>query len=466
MTALRREICRNRPELFTAIYLKGSLPLRMPEFHVEIYSDIADRSLKKCAVVAPTGFGKSCVISFAAPLWMTCYQHYKQILYISASGGFASDRVRAIRAEVENNELLKQDFGLKPGELWKDDEIFITVGDDKDAIRIMSRGKGSQTQGMRPDMVLLDDLEDDEAVRSETKRAHLKEWLNLVIFNRITPQDRIFVIGSLLSKLSYINNLLGVEGKQQGWTGRVYKAQVGGRSTWQERFSDEDIETRKRDLLGMPGAFEAMYQADVSKIQKYTFQSIWLRRWDRLPSDRFPLFAYIDPAVGENIHHDFTAISVGGMDLQNNLWVVDFIKKRFNVETLELFNLLFAWYDRYKLKGIGIETNGFQKFLKVFFDLECKRLGKFPSIIEVVNGGKTNKAMRIASLAPLMQQGKIIVGRHHHELIAEVEGYPEVENDDGLDSLAGLKDLAVPGKISSNRGVAPRYQPSNPSIGF
>jgi predicted phage terminase large subunit-like protein len=454
------EACRYHPDAFAAHYLVDSLPLSIPDFHIEIYNDLADRNLTKIVEIAPTGFAKTSIVGFCAPLWIACYRHYNEVLYISGSGDFAAGRLRRVRAELENNEYIRQDFDLKPGSIWRDDELELSNG-----VRLLARGKGSQVQGMRPDIIILDDLEDDKEVRSEIERAHLWEWLNLIVFNRLAPGGRIFVIGSLISKLSYLNKLISPDAESRGWQHRIFKAQdKQGRSVWRERFSDIDIENRKRELSGMPGAFEALYQADVSMIQKYTFNMNWVRYWNVLPDDNFPLYAYIDPAVGVDIHNDYTAISIGGMDAQNNLYLVDFIKKRFNVESLELFDVLLALYDRYKLKGIGIETNGFQKFLKVFFDMKCKQVGKFPNIIEVNNSSLRTKEARISSLAPMFQSGKLLINRSHIGLITELEGYPEVDTDDGLDSLAGLKDIIVPGKLNANKGQPHRYQPRNPYI--
>jgi predicted phage terminase large subunit-like protein len=411
--------------------------------------------------IAPTGFAKTSVVAHAGVTWMTCYKHYREILYISGSHDFACYRLRVVRTELETNERIQRDFDISPGSVWRDDEL--STSND---VRVLARGKGSQIQGMRPDIIILDDIEDDEDVRSEIKRAHLWEWLNVIVFNRLAPGGRIFVIGSLISKLSYLNKLIDKDAQDRGWKRRIFKAQINGKSSWPERFNNEQIEDRKRDLKGMPGVFEALYQADVSQIQKYHFKMDWLRYWETLPSDKFPLFAFVDPAVGTDIHNDFTAISVGGMDLQNQLWLVEFIKKRFNVETLELFDVLIALYDRYQLKGIGIETNGFQKFLKVFFDMKCKTLGKFPNIIEVKHDSTKSKEARISSLAPMFQSGKILIHREHYGLISELEGYPEVETDDGLDSLAGLKDIVVPGKLNANTGVPRQYRPMNPVINF
>jgi predicted phage terminase large subunit-like protein len=453
--------CENNPALFTTTYLEDSLPLKIADFHLKIYEDIADRSLLKVAEIAPTGFAKSSIVSHAAVCWITAYAHYGEVLYISGSHEFACARLRIVRNEIESNELLRADFGLDQGEVWKDDELIVN-----NKVRILARGKGSQIQGMRPDVIILDDLEDEEDVRSELKRAHLDEWLNLIVYNRLAPQGRIIAIGSLISKLCYLNKLTSKDAEERGWNHRIFKAQDNGKSIWPERFTYSDLEDRKRSLTGMAGAFDALYQADVSKIQKYTFQMDWLRYWDKLPDDKLPMYAFVDPAVGVEVHNDYTAIAVGGLDLQGNLWVVDFIKKRFNVETLELFNVLFGLYDRWQLKGIGIETNGFQKFLKVFFERECARLRKYPSITEVKHDSKTSKEMRISSLAPLFQSGKIILHRNQFDLIAEIESYPEVETDDGLDALQGLKEMVVPGKLTANYGQIPRYQVGNRSINF
>jgi len=452
----------DRPDYFACSYLKRSLPLKMAGFHEIIYGDVADSSLTRLAYIAPTGFGKSSVIGFAVPIWASCYKKANEILYVSASGRFAEEKLRRIRMEIESNEDLQRDFDLSPGPVWRDDEIILSNG-----VRTIARGMGSQITGMRPNLIILDDIEDDETVRSEVKRAHLWEWLNIVIFNRVGPGDRILVIGSLISRLSFLHKLIGKEAEARGWRSRVFTATEGGLSTWDERFSTNDLEDRRRELAGLPGVYEALYSADVGGYEKYAFKKDWLAYYTNAP-DRLRVFTVVDPGAGEKEGDSYTAIVTVGVHPDTGyIYVLDVIKRRYNVQTLELFGAMFMVYDTFRPIKFGIESVVFQKYLGPFFLKECRERGKTPNVVELKRDNRVSKDQRIRSLSHWFEEGKILIRPDMYALIAEYEAYPDCATVDVLDALSmAVNDMVSKGGTSSNRGSPPMYKASNRIINF
>lgn len=438
------------------------MPLIIPPFHQEIYSLVKDQSLKRLAIIAPAGFGKSSVVTFACPIYMACMHTGKEpleILLISASSEFAEYRLRHIRYLIESNEDIQRDFNIQPGIVWRDNEIILSNG-----VRIMARGKGSQITGMRPDVILCDDIETEDEAKSEVERAHLKEWWYATLLNRPAPSGRIIIIGSISSKLAWMNEFTTETAQKAGWTTKQY-ATRDCKTIWEEKWSNAELEHKRLELAPYPGMYEALYEADVSQIQKYAFKKEWLRYFDRVP-DNLNVFTVVDPAIGESLDHDFTAIVTGGIDVYGNIFLLDIIKKRFNLETLEMFGALFTIYEVFRPIRIGFESVAFQKYVKLFFESECKKRCKFPSVVEIKHDTQKTKAMRITSLAPIAQSGSLFIKQNMYDFISEWESYPEVHHDDVLDAASMLKDIAMPRASSSNKGFVPKYQPSNARINF
>ena len=228
---------------------------------------------------------------------------------------------------------------------------------------------------------------------------------------------------------------------------------------WKEKWTDEDLARKKLELASAPGIYEALYESDVSQISKYAFRKEWLRTYEQLPKE-LNIFTVVDPAIGERLTNDFTAIVTGGIDLSGNIFIIDIVKKRFNLETLEMFGALFTVYDVYRPIKIGFETVGFQKYIQLLFKQECNKRGKFPNTVEIKHDTKITKAMRITSLAPIAQAGQLFIKQDMHDLVSEWEAYPEVEHDDVLDAVSMFKDLAMQKATASmNRGTAPQPQP-------
>lgn len=437
------------------------MTLKIPEFHQEIYGLLQDSSLKRLIIIAPTGFGKSSVAIFAFPLWLICYGIVKRIILLSASSTFAERRLRSIKAEIEGNISLQNDFGIAPSNIWTSNEIETNNG-----VNILALGKGSQITGERPDIIIGDDIETEDEAKSEVSRSSLNEYFYKTVMNRPAPDGRIILIGSVSNKLAFLNTFKEPE-QQKVWTVKTYKTEQC-RSIWHDKWSDDDLRQKKVELSAFPGVYEALYESDVSQIQKYTFKREWLKYYTELPKDISAGYVAVDPAIGLAVHNDYTAIVAGVSDTRGNLYVTNVIKKRYNVDTLELFGALFGLYDTQNIAEFGIESVGFQKFIKVFFEQECIRRNKFPTVREIQHDTRVTKEARISSLAPMFQKGQIYIKRDMYDLIAEYEAYPEVKNDDVLDSLSILKDMIVPVAMLPriNKGLIPKYRPQSRGINF
>ena len=448
---------KGRPDRFTAHYLRDELTLGIAPFHVEIYKDLEDWSLKRLAIIAPTGFGKSSVVVFAYPLYAACLKSCRYIVLLSNTATFAERKLRDIKTAILSNEKIQSDFLIEPGSVWKENEIILNTG-----FRILALGAGSQITGERPDMILADDLQTEKQSKSEIERASLEYWWDASVMQRPTPDGRIAIVGSISNKLAFMNRF-EEDIHKKVWTVKKY-ATHNCQSIWKAMWSDEDLRRKKQESAGLPGIYEALYEADASKIGKYAFKKEWLRYYQKIPEGcRF--FTAVDPGAGENEGDCYTAIITGCIDVNSGLiYIADVIKRRFNVQTLELFGAMFLVYDIYRPIRFGIESVVFQKYLKVFFEKECRERGKTPNVVELKRDTKVSKDFRIRSLAHFFEEGKILIRPDMYALIAEYEAYPECASVDVLDALSMLvNDLMVPGKISANKGVAPRPQPG---VGF
>lgn len=133
-------------------------------------------------MVAPRGEAKSTwmFICIMYAIVRGC-KHY--ILYIMDVAYQSASAVETIKAELVYNNRLKADFEYCTGEgsVWRAGEIVT-----KNNIKIHGLGSGQKTRGLkhgayRPDMSVLDDIENDENVRSPKFRDDLQNWLKSAI---------------------------------------------------------------------------------------------------------------------------------------------------------------------------------------------------------------------------------------------------------------------------------------------
>ena len=95
--------------------------------------------------------------------------------------------------------------------------------------------------------------------------------------------------------------------------------------------------------------------------------------------------------------------------------------RRYNVETLEMFGGMFMVYDVFRPLKFGIESVVFQKYIKAFFERECRERNKTPNIIELKRDNKVSKDARIRGLAHWWESGKIIIRKDMFSLIANTK---------------------------------------------
>lgn len=127
---------------------------------------------------APRGNAKSTWTTLILPMWVTAFNLRNFVLIVSDTMSQSEDFISFIKAELETNERLNQDFPNITGEgkTWRADTLITRNG-----VKIRGVGAGQKLRGMRhgsrrPDLVICDDLENDEAVMSVEQRRKLEDW--------------------------------------------------------------------------------------------------------------------------------------------------------------------------------------------------------------------------------------------------------------------------------------------------
>ena len=204
----RRDACERDLLRFLTTYFPNSCGLR-PFGPAQI---LAIRHLEHTILhhgrrlnLLPRGFAKS-TISECAVLWAALYGHRKFILILGANEEAASQSIEAIQSELQNNDFLDADFpsvtspiahiqgkfqrcasqthqGTLTGLQWNGSKIVLPTiaGSAASGVIISSDGLLSAKRGsrhkradgvtVRPDLVILDDVQTDKSVLSPAETA-------------------------------------------------------------------------------------------------------------------------------------------------------------------------------------------------------------------------------------------------------------------------------------------------------
>lgn len=179
---LRRTITKYNPLLFAIVYLAhhlktdGQISFADPHFRwarqarswaVNTPELLADRHV----FVAPRDTGKSSWWFLILPTWAAAHGHKRFIAAFAHSGTQAESHLYTFRSELSENQLLRQDY---PGlcyparrsngqitdnlQMWRSRDGFAFTARGIDAANL-----GLKEKDRRPDLLLCDDMEPDEA---------------------------------------------------------------------------------------------------------------------------------------------------------------------------------------------------------------------------------------------------------------------------------------------------------------
>ena len=447
------------------------------ELHAFLFSRLPEiiRSPKgeNEAVGAPRGEGKSTQVTQLFTLWciVTGQKHYAVIVMDSIDQAYPM--LEAIKAELEFNPRLKTDFPevCGQGRVWQAGTI-VTAND----VKVQVAGSGKKLRGLRhgpyrPDLTVLDDIENDEQVRNPEQRDKLNAWLTKTVLplGGVGQKYDVIYIGTILHYDSVLNRTLN----NPFWHGIKFKAM----KRWPDRM---DLWNRWEELFRNDGetVAEAFYLANKDEMERGA-QTSWAARgvlalmkirardghatfdseyqndpvsgedapfaksmkfWTDLPSD-LVYFGSLDPSLGKaGASRDPSAIIIGGYQRQTGkLYIVEAqIKKRLPDLIIEDVIRL---HRQYRCKLWFVETVQFQEFLK---DELVKRSAArgIPVPARAVKPG-SDKLLRIEPLQPHMANGLILLNESQQTLIQQFRHFPKADHDDGPDAVHMLWSGAV-----------------------
>lgn len=474
-----KEECRYDFEKFCRTFLGEQFSSTWSTFHYDLVKALEDIIFNhkdeetKNVRAAPRGHAKSTFVSFAFPLWCICYGYKQTIIVISCSADMARLFLTRIREELEFNELIIKVFGkLQGSSKWNNSEILTSTG-----VYCVGKGAGQQMRGLnfksRPDLVIIDDLESEESVATETQRATLDKWFSSAVMKMGSPNCDFFFIGTVLSYDSLLYKLLTLPTYSM-WQRKIYRAVIKfSESTlwlkWEEKMtnlSDPDpyntakkfyLKHKKEMLKGTKvlwesqrenmylhlmetrlqdeEAFNSEFQNDPQTEKSRIFKEEWLEENTyEYPPNIKRVYGAVDPSCGKNRKADTSAIVILGEGEDNYIYVLEASIKVRRVENiiLDMEKIIGKYYNL--LEGFVVETNQFQALFSTTVQQHFIDLGMYVNWIEIFHGANDKKERRINSMIPKIKNGYLKFNKSHVMLWRQMKNYPK-DRDDGVDCL-------------------------------
>lgn len=421
------------------------------------------------AIAAPRGEAKSTNVGLIFLIWclVTGRKHF--CCLIMDAFEVAATMLEAVKAELEANPRLSMDYpdATGQGRVWQAG-VIVTPDNRK----VQAFGAGKRMRGLRhgphrPDLVICDDLENDENVRSPEQRDKLERWLKRTVL-QLGANDATtdyLVIGTVLHYDSLLSRLLN----NPLWHAKRFQAIL----TWPARM---DLWDRFEALLLHDGedaalAYHAAHQADMdagavvswpaarpllrlmilrARDGHDTFDSEYQN--DPVSGEDAPFahcilfwvdhsrdwvfYGACDPSLGKfGAQRDPSAIGVGGFNRATG--VLDVIEAKIAKRLPDrIIEDIIALQAEYHCQAWAIEAVQFQEFLRTELVKRSAQRG-IPVPARAVTP-HADKALRIESLQPHMANGLIRLRSDQRTLIEQLRHWPKADHDDGPDMLQML----------------------------
>jgi len=400
----------------------------------------------RIARAEPREFGKTTIVSWVI-LYNILYEKKNFIVYVCDSRDQASLVVQTIQQELEENDLIISDFGDIVGkDTWGKFELVTKSG-----TRVMARGAKSRMRGLksgrhRPDLVVMDDVENDKNTMTTDLRDQLWNWVRRVVLNLPSVNGDVVIVGTVLHWDSILMRII----KDDAWNSKVISAiDKDGNSAWPDGWPLARLEKKKNEIGSE--AFSQEFLNDPIDIESQAFKRTHLRTYrladKNFEKNHFEIFHHYltwDPAWSGNKRSHYTAMMVIAVDGDNNWWVRD-IYREHATET-EAINMFFHLQQKYGCIRQGMETVFRQISLKDAMEDEMRKRNIFFEI-EKLKSNISDKEKRIRGLVPRWEMGTVYLPEDHPKykhLMDELIQFPKAKTDDMVDALAYLLQIAMP----------------------
>ena len=500
---LRRKLGAIDMEFFGRAYFPHYFSRPSPEFHRELDAIWQQGVLKgrypltpadtkaisrlpgvRRAVAAPRGHAKSTNLTFKGTMHSTLYGYKHYPIIISDSSEQAEGFLDNIRVEFEENTAILEDFGSLAGSVWRSNVLVTKTNIKIEAIGSGKKIRGRKHRNWRPDLIILDDVENDENVRTPEQRSKLKNWFDKAVSKSGDDYTDIVYIGTLL----HYDSLLAKTLTNPAYRSIKYKAVIQFSQAddlwqqWESIFTDLSNDDREADALAFFQAHKAAmlegtqvlweeklsyYDLMVMRVSEgeASFNSeeqnepinpddcLFMEEWFEYYNEAeinfrdpvFDFFGFIDPSLGKTKRSDFSAIvTLAKHRSSGYMYVVDADIERRHPDRIIADVLAKERWLRasfgHGYRKLGAETNQFQWFLKEELAKASAKAGLYLPIEEVQQ--TSDKVMRIQTLQPDVKNKYIKFNRRHKRLLEQLTQFPMGAHDDGPDALEGARSIA------------------------
>lgn len=438
-----------------------------PRFHLDLIREMTIN--RHLAVAAPRESAKSTILTFLKPFHAIMFQEKRFIVIVQNTFKKAAMSLDSIKKELQENQLLRENFpGVKITKDAEGDSIISHHNGFK--TQILCKGvdqigsiRGVKFGAYRPDLIIGDDMEDDELVRSPERRVQLQQDFDEALIPCGDKGNCQYIfIGTILHDDALIAKLVSKtfypEYKKLFYKAGIDWGSAKARSLWPQQWTVDELKKLERDK---PSVFAKEYQNDPVAGRNSKFKKEDFRYWKVEQGEYFLLSVageiiskgrMVDcvPAIScdlawkEKRESDSCVILPGYLTPNSEILIEEYISEK-GLKPNDVSEHLFVMANRLKAitghePSVGFEKSMLENITQWFLMQEMRKRNRFLITKDLV--WDADKITRIETRLISRYSQHVIfhkkgMGDLEHQLIR----FPYGTHDDLVDAEQGLVQL-------------------------
>lgn len=366
--------------------------------------------------------GKTTLVEEALAI-AACEGAFRNCIIVGAKESLAAELLTNVKAELDNNDELIGLYGDQRGDTWTQTKITLRGGYCIQAIGRDQSLRGTKHRDWRPDLVVINDFEDDEEILTPEGRRRTLRWILRVLLpacDRSRRKIRIYdtvrdpesVPMMLIKRSHWPHRLipisyLGEDGEERSsWPGHPTLT-----TAWIAAERANYFAHGEGDIWGREYMMEAESQAD------RTFQTDMIKVEPRTRTFE-AVYAMIDPARTVRASSATTGWAVWSW-VRNRLIIWEAGAKRLMPD--EIVDLAFRINREWSPVEIGVEQDGLNEWLSQPIRARMLTDGALPYRAVSAPRGKIDF---IRGLQPYFASGEAILAADMPDLRDQLLGFP------------------------------------------
>ncbi|MEI6420062.1 MAG: hypothetical protein WCO30_00370 [bacterium] len=470
----RLKMVRESHYWFFHYYFSEYVTCPTADFQRQIFALTEDETTQNLLITAFRGSAKSSIVTLSYVIWSILGKQSKKFpLILGRTQESAQTHLQNIKYQFENNSRLRADLGPFKEEVGPWGSKILSLPNYGAKISTASTGqsiRGIRNNQYRPDLLVADDIEDGDSVKTQEGRDDMYRWFTSDVIPAGDQNTRMIFIGTPLHYDSVLMRICrDIEsGKIKGKICRFPFLNEQGDPLWKEKFKTKEDVDREHSKVMSEISWQREYLLNLVTEADQIVKPEWLKYYDKSPERnasngyRYSVIS-VDPAVSEKETADCTAVTfadVFSIGSKTFFYIKPKIinKRLLFGDIIKLIETEVAQHQEMRLVvKVIVEEVGAQGYiLQQLKDKGIIAIGYRPHTAD--------KAERLTAITPYIQDGRILFPTSGVGILKnQIFGFGHERHDDLVDSLTMLIHSVLDQDRSNPKTLVPRNILPNPN---